>query len=65
MASGTHLEHMGGRGDPELLEEDLGHHRVVVLAGVHEHRLERLRASVKLGEDRRHLHEVGPRANDG
>ena len=36
VAARADLEHVVGRGHPELLEEDLGHQPVVVLAGVDE-----------------------------
>jgi hypothetical protein len=48
----------------ELLEEDLRHRLVVVLAGVHQHVLELVAALGQAADDRRDLHEVGPRAHD-
>ena len=45
-------ERVVGLADAELLEEDLGHLAVVVLAGVDEHVLELVRAPRQLGGDR-------------
>ena len=58
------LQHAVGRADPELVEEDLRHRLVVVLAGVHEQVLE-ARPALDLGDDGRHLDEVRPGSDDG
>src|SRR3954451_5244801 len=39
VASGTHLQRAARRPDPQLLEEDLAHWPVVVLAGVNQHHI--------------------------
>ena len=57
-------EHVVGGGDAQFLEEDLGHRRVVVLAGVDQHRVELVGTSLELGDDRRRLHEVGASADN-
>ena len=48
---------------PSSSQEDVGHVRVVVLPGVHEHVLELIAAAVQLGDHRDGLHEVRPRAH--
>ena len=50
-------------GHAQILEEDVGHLRVVMLAGVDQH-LPHALALAQLGEDGRHLHEIGPGADD-
>ncbi len=49
---------------PELLEEDLRHRPVVVLAGVDDHRRVGAEALPGRRDDRRHLDQVRPRADD-
>ena len=60
----AHSERVVGLADSELLEEDLGHLAVVVLAGVDEDVLELVAAPLQLRRDRRDLHHVRPRADD-
>ena len=62
--AGAHLEVQVGRGQPQVGEEPVAHRRVVVLAGVHEHGARHARVARERGEQRRHLHEVGPCADD-
>ena len=59
---GAHREIDVRLGNPELLEEDVRHERVVVLAGVDD----RLPDAVvpQRGDDRRRLHEIGSRSDD-
>ena len=55
-----------GLRDAELGEEDVGHRRVVVLAGVHDEVLDARAAGVRGGDraaDRRELHELRARAD--
>src|SRR5205823_14902499 len=54
--------HIGPR-ELEILEESLRHVVVVVLARVHEDLLEDPGPLAHLGEDRRRLHEIRPRAH--
>ena len=60
----TNVERVIRSADSELLEEDPGHRVVVVLAGMHEHVLE-LRPRVEPCSDRRDLHVIRARADDG
>ena len=61
VAARAHAEHVVGRRHPELLQEDLGHHPVVVLAGVDQDVARVRQPPAQRGDDRRHLDEVGPR----
>jgi hypothetical protein len=58
------VEHEVRLADLELLEEDLRHRVVVVLAGVHQHLLELVGTPAELGHDRDGLHEVGARPDN-
>ena len=49
----------------QLVQEHLRHRVVVVLAGMHDELLELVRPPRKLGDDRRGLHEVRARPDDG
>ena len=53
-----------GRRHLEVAEEDLGHLEVVVLPGVDQQLLERVRPARHRRHHRRRLHEVGTRADD-
>ena len=63
--AGADAERVVGLADAELLEEDLGHLAVVVLARVDEHVLELVAPPAELRGDRRDLHHVRPRPDDG
>jgi hypothetical protein len=54
------LEHVVGGGHAELLEEDLRHQPVVVLAGVDDRVAALRQARAQGGDHRCRLHEVGP-----
>ena len=62
MGSTAHAEVDVGLGKAEHFEEAARHRGVVVLAGVHEERLDAARGAG--AKDRRHLHEVGTRTSD-
>jgi hypothetical protein len=62
MASRSDPQQVVGLGHPELLEEDLGHQPVVVLAGVDDRRWPLWKALAQRSDHRRHLHQVGPRS---
>ena len=64
VAAGADAEHVVGLGHAELLEEDLRHRPVVVLAGVDDHRRLGAEALARGRDHRRHLDEVRPRAED-
>src|SRR5215510_3439613 len=48
----------------EVVKKQIGHRRVVVLAGVNDEGLEAGGTLLHRGHDRRHLHEVRPRTDD-
>ena len=60
----AHPEVVVGRGNPQVLEEEVRHVRVVVLTGVHDDVLE-VATLGQLAIDRRELHEIGARPDDG
>jgi hypothetical protein len=64
LSARTNVERVIRSADSELLEEDTSHRVVVVLAGVHEHVLE-LRPHLEPCGDRRNLHVIRARADDG
>ena len=53
-----------GMGDAEVCKERLAHRFVVMLAGVHQQRLETSGAAAHLVDHRSDFHEVRPRADD-
>ncbi len=59
VGAGADLEHVIGRGHAELLEEDLRHRPVVVLAGVDDHVVAVRQAAPHRGDHRGGLDEVG------
>ena len=61
VAAGPYFEIHMGLGNPELLEEDVGHRRIVVLAGVDD---AKWNTSIRLQRAyyRRKLHEIRPSA---
>src|SRR6185437_2297816 len=61
---GPDLEIDRGRGDLELLEEAVGHERVVMLAGVHDEMLHTLPLAEGMG-DGRELDEIRAGTDDG
>ncbi len=63
VGAGADAERVIGSREPEIVEDLLRHPAVVVLARV-DHELPRVAAPVQRGDQRRHLHEVGPRAHD-
>ena len=58
VGAGADLEHVVGRGNAELFEEDLGHQAVVMLARMDDHLLAFGHAITQGGDDRGHLDEV-------
>ncbi len=60
VATGADPEHVVGLGHAELVEEDIRHRPVVVLAGVDDDRGRRAEALASGGDHRRHLDEVRP-----
>ena len=60
VAAGADLEHVVGRRHAELLEEDLRHQPVVVLAGVDDRVATLGQARAQGADHRRRLDEVGP-----
>ena len=64
MTAGAHAEIDVGPRQTESVEEGLAHARVVVLARVHQDMPEAFGEAVERFDDRRHLHEVGTRADD-
>ena len=48
----------------KIAKKRIGHVRVVVLSGMDHERLKLLGPRLHRGDDRRNLHEVGPRPND-
>ncbi len=64
VGAGADLEHVVRGGNAELLEEDFRHQAVVVLAGVDDHLLAFGHAITQGGDDRGHLDEVRPSAEN-
>ena len=60
VAAGADLEHVVGRGHAQLLEEDLRHQPVVVLAGVDDRVPSLGQSRPQSADHRRRLDEVGP-----
>lgn len=64
MAAGADLEVQVGLRQLEVGEQAVAHARVVVLAGMHQQRRQRRLVRGQRTQDRRDLHEIGPRADD-
>ncbi len=62
--AGTDAEQIVGLRQAELLEEDRRHLGVIMLTRVHQNVAQLRRASAHLADDRCHLDEVRPRADD-
>src|SRR4026208_101160 len=64
MRAGSDVEPMCWARKVELIDEELRELRVVVLTCVDDHMLGARKSSRELGDNRRHLDEVRPRAHD-